>query len=60
MMIGAAVDFTPPVEPEAWRRMLAIVIDGLRAREDLTPLGPAALTPDQVDRAMREWKPARD
>ena len=59
MMIGAAVDYTRPVEPEAWRRMLAIVIDGLRAREDPTPLGPPALTPDQVDHAMRAWKPAR-
>jgi AcrR family transcriptional regulator len=59
MMIGATVDFTRPVEPDAWRRMLAIVIDGLRAREDLTALGAPALTPDQVDRAMREWKPAR-
>lgn len=58
-MIGAAVDFTRPVEPEAWRRMFAIVIDGLRARDDLTPLDPRALTPEQVDRAMREWKPAR-
>jgi hypothetical protein len=38
MMIGGAVDFTRPVAPEAWRRMFAIVIDGLRAREDLTPL----------------------
>jgi AcrR family transcriptional regulator len=58
-MIGAAVDFTRPVEPAAWRRMFAIVIDGLRAREDLTPLTPPALTPGQVDRAMRESKPAR-
>jgi AcrR family transcriptional regulator len=59
MMIGAAVDFTRPVEPEAWRRMFAIVIDGLRAREGLTPLSPPALTPEQVDRAMRECKPGR-
>jgi AcrR family transcriptional regulator len=59
MMIGAAVDFTRPVEPDAWRRMLAIVIDGLRARDDLAPFDSPALTPDQLDRAMREWKPAR-
>jgi AcrR family transcriptional regulator len=59
MMIGGAVDFTRPVAPDAWRRMLAVVIDGLRAREDLIPLDQPALTPEQVDRAMREWKPAR-
>jgi AcrR family transcriptional regulator len=59
MMIGGAVDFTRPVAPDAWRRMFAVVIDGLRAREDLTPLDQPALTPEEVDQAMREWKPAR-
>jgi AcrR family transcriptional regulator len=59
MMIGAAVDFTRPVETDAWRRMLAIVIDGLQAGDDPTPLGPPPLTPEQVDHAMRAWKPAR-
>jgi AcrR family transcriptional regulator len=59
MMIGAAVDFTRPVAPDAWRRMAAIVTDGLRAREDLTPLDQPALTPEQVDRAMCAWKPGR-
>jgi AcrR family transcriptional regulator len=32
MMLGAAADFTREIEPEAWRRMLVIIIDGLRAR----------------------------
>jgi AcrR family transcriptional regulator len=59
MMIGAVVDFTHAVAPDAWRRMLAIVVDGLRARQDLTPLDRPALTPEQVDDAMRAWKPAR-
>jgi hypothetical protein len=59
MMIGAAVDFTRPVETDAWRRMLAIVIDGLRMHDELTLLGPPPLTPEQIDHAMREWKPAR-
>jgi AcrR family transcriptional regulator len=34
-MLGAAAD----VEPEAWRRMLAIVVDGLRARDPRTEMG---------------------
>jgi AcrR family transcriptional regulator len=38
-MLGAAAD----VAPEAWRRMLAIVVDGLRAREPHTELGAAPL-----------------
>lgn len=58
-MMGAAVDFTRTVELDAWRRMFAIVIDGLRAREPLTPLDRPALTPEQVGQAMQERRPAR-
>ena len=35
--LGAAAD----LEPDGWRRMLAIVVDGLRAREPRTELGAA-------------------
>lgn len=58
IMLGAIVDFTRDVEGETWRRMLAIVIDGLRAGQPHTELRAPALGPDQVDRAMRGWKPA--
>ena len=58
IMLGAIVDFTREVEGETWRRMLALVIDGLRAREPHTELRAPALGPDEVDRAMRGWKPA--
>jgi len=30
----------------------------VRCRDGLTPLGSPALTPKQVDRATRGWKPA--
>jgi AcrR family transcriptional regulator len=54
IMLGAVVDYTRHVQPEVWRRSLAIIIDGLRARpDDLTPLEVAPLTPDEVDQAMR-------
>jgi AcrR family transcriptional regulator len=59
VMLGAIVDFTRDVEPDAWRRLFAIIVDGLRAREPLTPLEVQALRPDQVDRAMRDWTPMR-
>ena len=59
VMVGAIVDFTRDVEPETWRRALAIVIDGLRARPDLTPLGAPALDRAQIDRAMCDWRPGR-
>jgi AcrR family transcriptional regulator len=59
VMLGGSVDFTRDVEPEAWRRLFAIIVDGLRAREPLTPLEVPALSSDQVDDAMRGWKPIR-
>ena len=59
VMVGATIDFTRDVEPEAWRRALGIVIDGLRPHPDLTPLRAPALGRGQVDQAMRDWKPPR-
>jgi hypothetical protein len=44
MMLGAVIDSTRTTEPDAWRRYLGIVLDGLRTRRnaptDLTPLAP--------------------
>lgn len=58
IMLGAVVDYTGHVRADTWRRCLALVIDGLRARPDeLTPLRPGPLAPDQVDQAMRSWHP---
>jgi AcrR family transcriptional regulator len=59
VMLGGIVDFTRDVDPDTWRRLFAIIVDGLRAREPLTPLEAPALHPDQIDRAMRGWKPLR-
>jgi AcrR family transcriptional regulator len=58
IMLGATIDFTRHVEGDTWRRMLAIVIDGLRAREPNTPLDAPALDSQDVLVAMRGWKPA--
>ena len=60
LMTGAVVDFSASVEPQLWRRALAIQLDGLRARRDEPtpfPIGP--LVPEQTDRAMIAWRPAR-
>jgi AcrR family transcriptional regulator len=59
LMLGAVVDYTRDIEPDAWRRYLTIVLDGLRTRRDApSPLPTTALDPDQVDDAMRAWRPA--
>jgi AcrR family transcriptional regulator len=60
-MVGAIVDYTHDVEPDVWRRLLAIVLDGLRTRRDApSPLPTPALRDEQLDRAMGAWRaPAR-
>ena len=58
VMLGAVVDVTRDVAPDTWRRMLALMIDGLRAGEPRTPLPSPALDAGQIDHAMRSWKPS--
>jgi AcrR family transcriptional regulator len=58
VMLGAVVDVTRDVAPETWRRMLAIVVDGLRAQASHTPLPAPALDGEQIVHAMRSWKPS--
>ena len=60
LMTGAISDFGLPVEPQLWRRALAIQLDGLRARRDApTPLPVGPLNQEQADRAMAAWRPRR-
>jgi AcrR family transcriptional regulator len=57
-MVASLIDYTHDVEPEIWRRQLAIVLDGLRTRRDTpTPLPEPALHDEQLDRAMGTWRP---
>jgi AcrR family transcriptional regulator len=59
-MLGAAIDYTHDVDPEAWRRLLGIVLDGLRHRREApSPLPTPALDDDQLDRAMGAWRRPR-
>lgn len=58
VMLSGVVDYASHVQPDIWRRYLAIIVDGLRAGPgERTPLHPAPLTTDQVDEAMRSWHP---
>jgi hypothetical protein len=38
--------------------MFAIIVDGLRAGEGRAPLPAPALNADQIDHAMRTWRPS--
>jgi hypothetical protein len=55
--LGAA-EFTVAVAPDAWRRHLAIMLDGMRARPDgqSEPLVQPALDHDEFETCMVGWK----
>ena len=56
-MLTTVVDLSREIEPELYRRYLAIVIDGLRPREDLEPLPVEALSLRAFQEAQARWKP---
>jgi AcrR family transcriptional regulator len=56
-MINTLVDFGRDVEPDLYKRYLAIVIDGLRPRDDLEPLPVPALKVPTFQEALARWKP---
>ena len=58
LMLGSLSECAREVDPDAWRRFLGIVTDGLRTRRDApTPLPHGALDPEQTQRTMRAWRP---
>jgi AcrR family transcriptional regulator len=56
-MLNTVVDFGRDVEPELYTRYLAIVLDGLRPRDDLAPLPVEALKVPEFQEALARWKP---
>jgi AcrR family transcriptional regulator len=57
-MLAAVADYAGPGRPELWRRYLGLILDGLRpSRPGSTPLPVAALSPAEVERAMRASGP---
>jgi len=60
MMVGAVVDYTRHVDPDVWRRLFALVLDGLRApAATRTPMPTGPLDGDGVAAAMSGWRPPR-
>jgi AcrR family transcriptional regulator len=56
-MLNMVVDFGRDIEPDLYKRYLAIVLDGLRPRDDLDPLPVAALKVKDFQEALARWKP---
>lgn len=53
-MVGAVADVTRGVRPDAWRRSLALLLDGLRVRSDEPTPAPPPLAPAELDAAMAD------
>jgi len=58
LLAGTVSDWAGHVEPELWRRYVALLLDGLRHRDDQVRLPVDALSEDQMDTAMHGWQPA--
>jgi AcrR family transcriptional regulator len=56
-MLNTMVDFGRDVEPDLYKRYLAIVLDGMRPRDDLEPLPVPALKVRAFQDALANWKP---
>ena len=56
-MLNTIVDFGRDVDPDLYKRYLAIVLDGLRPRDDLEPLPVEALKVRAFQDALARWKP---
>lgn len=58
LIAGTVSEYAGHIEPELWRRYVAILLDGLRHRRGQKPLTVEALNDEQLDAAMRTWYPA--
>ncbi|MUL81664.1 MULTISPECIES: TetR/AcrR family transcriptional regulator [unclassified Mycolicibacterium] len=58
LLAGTVSEWAGHVEPELWRRYVAILIDGMRYRSDQAPVPVGALDEEALDTAMRTWEPA--
>jgi AcrR family transcriptional regulator len=56
-MLNTIVDFSRDIEPALYKRYLAIVLDGLRPRDELEPLPVEPLKVKAFQDAMARWKP---
>lgn len=54
VMVDAVRDYTVNVDAEQWRRCMALVLEGLRARPQQAPLPGEAMSRDEVAAAMRD------
>jgi len=53
-MLASAAEYAGPVQPDVWRRYLAMIVDGMRpCRDDVSELPVPALSPEEMEQSMR-------
>lgn len=58
MLAGTVAEYAGHIEPDLWRRYVAILLDGMRCRTGQDRLAVDALCDDRMDQAMQSWHPA--
>jgi AcrR family transcriptional regulator len=58
LLAGTVSEWAGHVEPDLWRRYVALLLDGMRDRDGQERIAVEALKDEQVDAAMRGWRPA--
>jgi AcrR family transcriptional regulator len=60
LMVVSVIDASRDVDPNVWRRYLALMLRGIAtAPDDLPPLPPTVLSLDEIDRVMTAATPQR-
>jgi AcrR family transcriptional regulator len=58
LLAGTVSEYAGRVDAELWRRYVAILLEGMRFRDEQPPLGVEALDDEQLEIAMQTWEPA--
>lgn len=58
LLSGTVSEWAGHVEPDLWRRYVALLLEGMRHRPDQEPLSVDPLDADQMQSAMHGWDPA--
>lgn len=58
LLAGTVSEWAGHVDPQLWRRYVALILEGMRYSPGQKPLEVGALDGDQMQTAMRGWAPA--
>lgn len=58
LLAGTVSEWAGHVEPDLWRRYVALLLDGMRYRDGQDRIPVDALCAERMDEAMRGWRPA--